>query len=122
VRPTPVALLAVGANGPLEPLRGGHAAVWRAGDVVVTERDVSPEELALSATLRDRISDPARLRLGLPLRAADGRHGADGWVAYPFLAGGTAPDRWDDVATTATDFADVLASFERPGFLCHGRR
>jgi uncharacterized protein (TIGR02569 family) len=57
------------------------------------------------------------VRVAVPVAATDRRWVVDGWSATPFLEGGPAGWRWDEVLDAGAAFHAAVAHLPRPSFL-----
>jgi uncharacterized protein (TIGR02569 family) len=95
-----------------EPLSGGQATAWRAGDVVLKPLDMSIDALRWQAEVLGAV-EPDGFRVAPPLRTSEGELVVDGWTAWPMLAGTHAP-RWAQIVAVGERFHRALAGVERP--------
>ncbi|VTR78693.1 TIGR02569 family protein [Cellulomonas hominis] len=115
-RPAPHVLDAFGAAGTPIPLPGGQGGSWRCGDLVLKPLDGDVAGLEWAAeTLRRVRSD--RVRLPVPVRAADGSLVLDGWTATTVLPGEHRPGCWAEVIAAGEAFAGAVAHLPEPAFL-----
>ena len=96
LRPPPAVLAAFGAVRGPEPLAGGQASSWRAGDLVLKPLDTSEEELAWLEETLGAIRCTG-FRAAPPVRARDGSLAVEGWTAWPLLAGRHEERRWPEI-------------------------
>ncbi|MCU1472984.1 TIGR02569 family protein [Amnibacterium sp.] len=110
--PEPV-LLAFGAAAPPVRLPGGRGTSWRAGELVLKP---APSGALPTIEWLDRVapsvSARARLRLAVPVRAADGALVVDGWSATRWLPGAAPVGAWLDRAAVARELAGAFASVD----------
>lgn len=119
-RPGRHVLDAFGAAGAPVALPGGQGTSWRCGDLVLKPLDGDLAGLEWAAeTLRHVRSD--RVRLPVPVRAADGSLVVDGWTATTVLPGEHRPRRWAEVIAAGEAFADAVAHLLQPAFLAERR-
>jgi uncharacterized protein (TIGR02569 family) len=112
-------LAAFGVNARPEPLSGGQATAWRAGDVVLKPLDMSIDALRWQAEVLGSV-EPDGFRVAAPMRSQDGELVVDGWTAWPMLVGTHAP-RWADVVAVGERFHRALAGVERPAAVLDAR-
>jgi prepilin-type processing-associated H-X9-DG protein len=105
-------LAAFGASARPEPLSGGQATAWRAGDVVLKSLDMSVEALGWQAEVLGSMACDD-FRVAPPLRTRAGELVVDGWTAWPMLAGAHAP-RWAEIVAVGERFHRALAGVGRP--------
>jgi hypothetical protein len=103
--------------GPLVKLEGGRGTAWRVGDVTLKSLDVLPEELLWLDEVAREHSVRSELRLSLPVRSRSGKLIADGFTAFPYLAGEHQPGRWLELAKIAREFSAIFAEVQRPDFV-----
>ena len=115
-------LAAFGLAGEAAALEGGQGAAYRLGDVVLKrerERAQSTHDAGEDewrAELYERLAQD-RFRVPRPVRSVDGRLVVDGWVAFEWLPGEHALDRWDEVLAVCDRFHAALRDEPRPAFL-----
>jgi uncharacterized protein (TIGR02569 family) len=112
-------LAAFGVSARPEPLSGGQATAWRAGDVVLKPLDMSIDALRWQAEVLGA-AEPDGFRVAPPLRASDRELVVDGWTAWPTLAGTHAP-RWAEIVAVGERFHLALAGVERPAAVLDAR-
>jgi len=105
-------LAAFGVSARPEPLSGGQATAWRAGDVVLKPLDMSIDALRWQAEVLGSVACDG-FRVAPPLRTREGELVVDGWTAWPLLEGTHAP-RWPDIVAVGERFHQALAGVERP--------
>ena len=105
-------LAAFRASARPEPLSGGQATAWRAGDVVLKPLDMSVEALGWQAEVLGSMACDD-FRVAPPLRTRGGELVVDGWTAWPMLAGAHAP-RWAEIVAVGERFHRALAGVGRP--------
>ena len=99
-------------------LPGGQGQAWRVGPLVLKEvgrQPVTAEEVRWLGTAVDAAANG--VRVAVPVPATDRRWVVDGWSATPFLEGGPAGWRWDDVLHAGRAFHAAVAHLPRPSFL-----
>jgi uncharacterized protein (TIGR02569 family) len=112
-------LAAFGVSARPEPLSGGQATAWRAGDVVLKPLDMSIDALRWQAEVLGSV-EPDGFRVAPPLRTTEGELVVDCWTAWPLLAGAHAP-RWADIVAVGERFHRALAGVERPAAVLDAR-
>src|SRR4051812_29092015 len=117
--PSPFVLDQFGTASELQPLAGGQATVWRAGDLVFKPLDMALDALEWQEQVLGSVS-PNGFRVAVPLRSRAGALAVDGWTAWPLLEGHQAP-RWEEVIAVGERFHDGLANVERPAAMLDGR-
>lgn len=118
MRPTPECLAEFNLSDPLSKLIGGRGNTWQCEETVLKPLDVPIEALQwLDETVRPTHRDGG-IRLNLPTRTTAGAlTSADGWIAFPALAGNHQPNRWADIAKVAREFSTMTKDIERPDFI-----
>jgi uncharacterized protein (TIGR02569 family) len=117
--PSAAVLAAFEVSARPEPLSGGQATAWRAGEVILKPLDMSIEELAWQAELLRGVACDG-FRVAPPLRSRDGELVVEGWTASPLLAGAHAR-RWPDILAVGERFYRALAAVERPSAILDAR-
>jgi len=115
--PPPHVIAAFGGSGDPEPLVGGiTGTVWRAGDVVLKQLDLSLAELSWQAEVLTSIGS-GHVRVAPPLRGHGGQLTVGGWRAYRYLEGRHERRRWPDIIAAGEALHTALAHVPRPAFL-----
>jgi uncharacterized protein (TIGR02569 family) len=99
-------------------LAGGQGGAWRVGPLVLKRVGVDPVVAEEVRWLGTALSvEMGGVRVAVPVAATDRRWVVDGWSATPFLEGGPAGWRWDDVLAACAAFHAAVAHLPRPTFL-----
>jgi uncharacterized protein (TIGR02569 family) len=112
-------LATFGVSARPEPLSGGQASAWRAGDVVLKPLDMSIDALRWQSEVLGSV-EPDGFRVAAPLRTPGGELVVDGWTAWPMLAGTHAP-RWADIVAVGERLHRALAGVDRPAAVLDAR-
>ncbi|PZF56434.1 hypothetical protein DEJ23_09655 [Curtobacterium sp. MCSS17_008] len=115
--PSAAVLRTFGAAGRRpERLPGGRGSTWRAGAVVLRPHG-DPREARWRSDVLARLEHTVGFRTPRPVPTLDGGWTADGWEAWTWCAGETAPERVEDVIRAGAAFHRAVAGLRRPAFL-----
>jgi uncharacterized protein (TIGR02569 family) len=99
-------------------LAGGQGGSWRVGPLVLKRVGADPIVAEEVRWLGTALSvEMGGVRVAVPVAATDRRWVVDGWSATPFLEGGPAGWRWDEVLAAGAAFHAAVAHLPRPTFL-----
>jgi len=91
-----------------QPLAGGQAEAFRAGDLVLKPvTETAPAEWLADAL--DGVGAPSDLRVTRPVRSRAGAWVVHGWCAWKWLDGEHRAGRWDEVLEVAARFHGAVA-------------
>lgn len=113
LRPTANALAGFAGGGKANPLAGGMGVAWRAGDVVLKPSPGKAQATCLAET-HACLPTATGCRYQRPIPAPEpvGGWEIDGWVAWTWIEGETAPERPRDIVLAARAYHRLISPLE----------